>query len=437
MEFDEKRELDVLIDLQSLAQKNLGKKIIDEKLSCLSNRYGVYECFCNESYYIYQKDNLINHLSICSNLNEIIQNLKKKLLNYNPLDDFKRFLKSYDYKNLYSSENYIEDDELSGFENDILYYIHKYECLSGKELIQIFRMDYLDSNKILTNLYNLGHIDRYDYGRSYMYFHNNSKPFENRKNIIRILVKKSIELKIPKIKTYHLLKEAKICFDMQIINECIKEIEYDIIMDLNIEDFVKKDDIINRNNLKIALPKMKSLIQKLNVPENVMQDAVKIYMITLRENLLMGRSMIKMVTASLYCALKIHRIPQTINEIISIDNIKKSSFMKTYQSIIKIVFPILKIKTQAFTPEDYIIKFCNQLKISSECKNDSKILIGLAKNQNLVLAGKDPRGFAAASIYIASKARNEWRTQKEIVLVAKITEVTLRQRVKDLKKFIT
>ncbi|MHA1755590.1 MAG: transcription initiation factor IIB, partial [Promethearchaeota archaeon] len=51
-------------------------------------------------------------------------------------------------------------------------------------------------------------------------------------------------------------------------------------------------------------------------------------------------------------------------------------------------------------------------------------------------AGKDPKGIAAAAIYIGSKMCNESRTQKEISTLAKVTEVTLRMRVKDLMKYV-
>ena len=128
-------------------------------------------------------------------------------------------------------------------------------------------------------------------------------------------------------------------------------------------------------------------------------------------------------------------IPQSINEIIAVDKIKKKSFMKNYNIVIKKIYPKLNIKTQTFTPIDYVVKFCKELEITSECENYSIKLIEKAQIQNMFLAGKDPRGFAAASIYIALKAHNKKKTQKEIARVANITEVTLRKRLNELYKF--
>ena len=50
--------------------------------------------------------------------------------------------------------------------------------------------------------------------------------------------------------------------------------------------------------------------------------------------------------------------------------------------------------------------------------------------------GKDPRGIAAAALYMACKANDEKRTQKGIAEAAGSTEVTLRNRLKDLEVIV-
>jgi transcription initiation factor TFIIB len=48
--------------------------------------------------------------------------------------------------------------------------------------------------------------------------------------------------------------------------------------------------------------------------------------------------------------------------------------------------------------------------------------------------GKSPCGVAAASIYIASQISDQPRTQREIAEVSNVTEVTIRNRYKQLAK---
>ena len=95
------------------------------------------------------------------------------------------------------------------------------------------------------------------------------------------------------------------------------------------------------------------------------------------------------------------------------------------------VLPKLNLKVQHFQPDRYVDKFNDELKLSMQCRNIAVKLIETANENGFNSAGKDPKGIAAAAIYIGSKICNENRTQKEISKLARVTEVTLRMRVKD------
>ena len=57
--------------------------------------------------------------------------------------------------------------------------------------------------------------------------------------------------------------------------------------------------------------------------------------------------------------------------------------------------------------------------------------------ENEISAGKDPMGLAATVLYMSCIKTGEDITQKEISNVAGVTEVTLRNRFKDLKNHLT
>jgi transcription initiation factor TFIIB len=50
------------------------------------------------------------------------------------------------------------------------------------------------------------------------------------------------------------------------------------------------------------------------------------------------------------------------------------------------------------------------------------------------LAGKDPVGLAASILYLACQITGEIKTQRQIAQASGVTEVTIRNRCKDLKK---
>ncbi|MHA2029028.1 MAG: transcription initiation factor IIB, partial [Candidatus Kariarchaeaceae archaeon] len=72
-----------------------------------------------------------------------------------------------------------------------------------------------------------------------------------------------------------------------------------------------------------------------------------------------------------------------------------------------------------------------ELKVTGTTARKAIDLVNEAK-QNGLTAGKDPTGLAAAAIYIAGILEGERRTQREIAETATVTEVTVRNRYKEL-----
>jgi transcription initiation factor TFIIB len=149
----------------------------------------------------------------------------------------------------------------------------------------------------------------------------------------------------------------------------------------------------------------------------------------------MGRSIDTLLSASIFCALRVHGIPRTIEEITKVAQIPKKKVIKSYRLILMEVLPTLNLKVQHFGPIRYVDKFNDELKLSMQSRNTAVKIIESAQESGFNSAGKDPKGIAAAAIYIGSKKCSENRTQKEISKLARVTEVTLRMRVKDLMKY--
>jgi transcription initiation factor TFIIB len=79
-------------------------------------------------------------------------------------------------------------------------------------------------------------------------------------------------------------------------------------------------------------------------------------------------------------------------------------------------------------------RFANELTLSVQVQNRAQQLLdSVDKSSDLI--GKDPKGLAAASLYVAIRdlGRKEHRSQTQISQIAHISEVTLRNRVKNIK----
>ena len=188
-------------------------------------------------------------------------------------------------------------------------------------------------------------------------------------------------------------------------------------------------------NLWIALPNLQRLQKRLGISDTVAEDALRIYTQTVKKKLTMGRSIDTLLSASIFCALRVHGIPRTVEEITKVAQIPKKKVIKSYRLILMEILPKMNLKVQHFTPDRYVDKFNDELGLSMQVRNLAVNLIKSATENGFITAGKDPKGIAAAAIYLGSKISSENRTQKEISKLAKVTEVTLRMRVKDLQKY--
>jgi len=84
-------------------------------------------------------------------------------------------------------------------------------------------------------------------------------------------------------------------------------------------------------------------------------------------------------------------------------------------------------------PTVYISRFASDLEFSGEIQTKAIEILKTAMDKGLT-SGRGPMGIAAAALYIASALHGERRTQRDIAEVARVTEVTVRNRYKELSK---
>jgi len=180
-------------------------------------------------------------------------------------------------------------------------------------------------------------------------------------------------------------------------------------------------------NLALALSNLDRLASGLGLPRVVRETAAMIYRKAAMKNLIRGRSIEGVAAAALYAACRQCHVPRTLDEISEISRIKRKEIGKNYRFIAK----ELKLKLLPTLPEDYISRFCSILKLSNEVQAKTMEILKLAAEKALI-TGRGPTGNAAASLYIASVLCGERRTQREVADVAGVTEVTIRNRYKEI-----
>jgi transcription initiation factor TFIIB len=84
-------------------------------------------------------------------------------------------------------------------------------------------------------------------------------------------------------------------------------------------------------------------------------------------------------------------------------------------------------------PLYFMSKIAEKAGVSGETQGLAAKILSEARKR-LVTSGKDPMGISAAALHIASRLRKEKVTQTDIASAANISEVTLRNREKELLK---
>ena len=182
-------------------------------------------------------------------------------------------------------------------------------------------------------------------------------------------------------------------------------------------------------NIKFALTELRRIAAQLNLPQILTEEAARIYRIAAENGLVRGRSMESVVAGSTYIACKKYKIPRTLREIADVFPLDVKEVGKTYRFVCR----QLGIKILPPDPLDYVYRFANELELPANVQTRAVGIIEGAQKMEIT-SGKGPTGIAAAALYIASLIEDEKRTQREVADVAGVTEVTIRNRYKELLK---
>ncbi len=180
-------------------------------------------------------------------------------------------------------------------------------------------------------------------------------------------------------------------------------------------------------NLAIALSALDRMASSMGLPQTVRETAAMIYRKAALKKLTRGRSIEGVTAAALYAACRQCHVPRTLNEISNIAKIRRKEIGKTYRFITR----KLELKLMPTSPQDYISRFCSELKLSGDVQAKTLEILKKAASEELT-SGRGPTGMAAAALYIASVLCGERRTQREVADIAGVTEVTIRNRYKEL-----
>jgi transcription initiation factor TFIIB len=184
-------------------------------------------------------------------------------------------------------------------------------------------------------------------------------------------------------------------------------------------------------NLRIAFNLLNTLKDKLGLSDTIVEKIAYIYRKAQERGFVRGRSISAVLAAAVYIAYRDLEVPKTIKDIAVASNVKLKNIARVYRQLIL----ELGYKVPNPDPVKCIAKLANNTNLSEKTKRQAfNIMKEVTENE--ISAGKDPMGVAATVLYISCIKTGENISQKDISNAAGITDVTLRNRFKDLKNQI-
>ncbi|MFL6487064.1 MAG: transcription initiation factor IIB family protein [Nitrososphaera sp.] len=181
-------------------------------------------------------------------------------------------------------------------------------------------------------------------------------------------------------------------------------------------------------NLMQAFSELERLKDKLGLSDAIVQKTAYIYRKAQERRLVRGRTVTSIIAAATYIACRELGAARTLRDLTEITNVTRKMLTRSYRLIVL----ELDIKVPSINPMKCIMKIANKAKLSEKTQRVAMSTMNDTINKE-ISAGKDPMGLAAAVLYLSCLTVGEATTQREIALAAGVTEVTIRNRFKDLK----
>jgi len=183
-----------------------------------------------------------------------------------------------------------------------------------------------------------------------------------------------------------------------------------------------------RRNMSIAMAELDRLATALALPPGVKKQTAQIYRKALAQDLIRGRSIDDFVAASVYAACRQAEVPRPLKAVSEASGRRHDDITRTYRLLVK----ELRLKPPIDGPMKFVPAISTKLNLRSETEKKAVDILRRAAERR-ALVGKEPRGLAAAALYIACLQVNDKRIQRQVAKAAGTTEVTLRKRVLGLE----
>lgn len=180
-------------------------------------------------------------------------------------------------------------------------------------------------------------------------------------------------------------------------------------------------------NIARAITYMQRIADALGIPQPVTEQGVRLYRKATEADLIRGRSIDAMAAAAIYAASRLAGYPRNPDEMAEASGVDRRTLLRCH----RVLVTKLHLKPTSPHATDFIARLASDLELPPVVEGHARAML---KHADLVgmTSGRSPTGLAASAIYVASHDKGFPRTQKKVSEVSGVTEVTIRNRSREL-----
>jgi len=184
-------------------------------------------------------------------------------------------------------------------------------------------------------------------------------------------------------------------------------------------------------NIAKAITFIQGISDRLGIPTPITEQGVRLYRKATDADLIRGRSIDAMAAAAIYAASRLSGYPRNPDEMADASGVDRRTLLRCHRVLVN----KLRLKPTAPHATDFIARIASDLQLPPVVEAHAREMLRRADEAGIT-SGRSPTGLAASAIYVASHDQGHPRTQKKVSEVSGVTEVTIRNRSRELAKLL-
>ena len=180
-------------------------------------------------------------------------------------------------------------------------------------------------------------------------------------------------------------------------------------------------------SILLASEEIERISNEIKVSDSIKESALEIFSSSSKKGLVRGRSSEKVAAASIYTACRMANVPRTLDEVADRCNLNRNELSRLHRLITR----KLKLKIGFTSISSLLPRFSEKLAVNEKVEEEAQRIINFVENSDY-RQGISPAALLGAALYISCKKNKVRRSQLEIAKAVGTSEVTLRNRAKEI-----